>query len=147
MKFKSISSLLPFALIAFAAYYMVGTLMYTREVANFYGYKWSLSEHGFALNGQGVMGDMINVVSDLAAVTPPTGEGAIVEWCPGITSERGFVTMGFVEGQAVCCLADESQWLVPFKDVDGQRHYLCGSWPHIDHVYRDLKDVTVEVAS
>jgi hypothetical protein len=147
MNLKTISSLLPYALIALAFYYMAGTLMYTREVASFYGYDWSFSEHGFVLNGKGMMGDMVSVASDLAAITPSTGGGAIEEWCPGVTSERGFVTMGFVGDTAVCCLAEENQWLVPFKDIDGQRHYLCGAWPNLDHVVRSLDDFVINVES
>ena len=57
--------------------------------------QWMMDNLG-VLNGKGMMGDMVSVASDLAAITPSTGGGAIEEWCPGVTSERGFVTMGFV---------------------------------------------------
>lgn len=137
---KKLSPFIAGVIIAWFGYMVLATGMYTYKLAEFYGVDYNFSKHGVALNGRTGFGDLINV-SDLA-VTPLDGGGPVNEWCPGVSSKRGHVTMGFVgEDTAVCCwVADENQWLVPFKDVGEQRHYLCGEWPLLDHVIQPIKN-------
>lgn len=123
------------ALVAFGAYQVVATAMYTYELAEFHGVDWSLKNHGIAMNGHSSFGGLTDI-ADLEAVAPKSGGGPVSEWCQGITSMRGYVSMSFVGDLSVCCwAANDTQRMVPFKEEDGKRHYMCGKWPHIDHVY------------
>jgi hypothetical protein len=135
--------------LAWFIYMLAGTAMYTYELVKFYGDNYSFSEHGIALNGRTGWGDQINVM-DLATVTPADGGGPIPEWCPNVSSNRGHITMGFVgeEGNSVCCwVADSNQWLVPYKDIGEDRHYLCGEWPFLDHVIQPIKNSKLNILS
>ena len=135
---KKISPLIFGAIIGWFVYMTAATGMYTYRLAEFYEVDYNFKEHGIALNGRTAFGDMISV-SDLA-VTSVEGGGPVNEWCPDIKSERGNLTMGFVgDDTAVCCwVADNNQWLVPYKDVGDTRHYLCGEWPFLDHVTQPI---------
>jgi len=138
---KKLSPFITAAIAAWFIYMSVGTGMYTYELAKFYGEDYKFSVHGIALNGRTGWGNQINV-TDIATTTPVTGEGTVEEWCPNVTSKRGHVSMGFIgeEGESVCCwVSDSYQWLVPYKDVDNQRHYLCGEWPNLDYVIQPIK--------
>jgi hypothetical protein len=143
--FKKLSPFIAGGIIAWFGYMTLATVMYTYKLTEFYEVDYSFSDHGIALNGRTGFGDFINV-SDLA-VTPLEGGGPVNEWCPGVSSERGHITMGFVgEDTAVCCwVADKNQWLVPFKDVGEQRHYLCGEWPLLDHVIQPIKNSKLQI--
>lgn len=144
---SSVKTLVFGLICGYVLYQVTGTVMYTIKVAEFYGVDWNWNDLHIALNGRTAFGNQISIASDLAVVTPESGGGSIEEWCPGVSSERGFLSLGFVGDTAVCCSAEEDQWLVPFKDVDGQRHYLCGAWPNLDHVVRNLDDVVINVES
>ncbi len=116
----------------FISYQLLASILYTYEVAAFYGEEWSMDRHGLAMNGNAVFGEM-REISALAAAE--SGEA-----CPNITSKRGQLTMGSVGGESICCeVANEYQRSVPYREIAGNGHYLCGKWPAIDHVYRPLK--------
>lgn len=115
--------------ILFISYQLLASVIYTAEVAAFYGEEWSMDKHGLAMNGNAVFGEM-KEITELAA------EGG---HCPNITSERGEITMGEVGGEVICCeVANEHQRTVPYIEKGGNGHYLCGKWPAIDQVYRPL---------
>ncbi|MCF6283237.1 MAG: hypothetical protein L3J28_13725 [Candidatus Polarisedimenticolaceae bacterium] len=117
----------------FISYQLLGSIIYTREVAAFYGVDWSLDEHGMAMNGNAVFGEM----RDIFELEVVSGLGELR--CPGITSERGQITEGVVAGVTICCeVANEHQRSVPYIEKEGVAHYLCGKWPNIDHVQRPL---------
>lgn len=145
--FKSLYSVVATFIFLWFIYMTIATIMYTYRVADFYDVDYSFGEHGIALNGRTAFGNQINV-TDLA-VSPIEGGGNIQDWCPGVESKRGFLTMGFVgedEQKAVCCyVSDYNQWLVPFKDVGDTRHYLCGKWPHLDHVTQPISQSKLNI--
>jgi hypothetical protein len=116
--------------ILFISYQLLASVIYTYQVAAFYGEAWSMDKHGLAMNGNAVFGDM-REISELAAVD--------AGHCPNITSVRGEITMGTVGGEMICCeVANEHQRTVPYIEKGGNGHYLCGKWPAIDHVFRPL---------
>jgi hypothetical protein len=108
-----------------ALYSLIGTAMYTKELASFHGVDWSFKEHGIALNGISGFGSKINV-QDLRTIIPVNLNISNQENCPSITSESGYISLSTIDDLYVCCdLASNTQWLVPFKDQDRQRKYLC----------------------
>lgn len=138
--FKNVWGVLVGLFLCYSVYQTLGVFFYTVESVKFYEIDYSFSEHGVALNGRTSIGNTINVL-DLKAVAPTEGGGAIKEWCPEVVSQRGHVTMGFTGGgEPVCCHVADGQWLVPFKDEGGVRHYLCGAWPHLDWVSQPVKN-------
>lgn len=146
MVFKT--SIFPYilgALIAFFGYQALATVMYTRALIDFYGIEdWSFEKHGIATNGISMaFGDMISV-TDLAAYIPVNG-GTVDQLCSHTQSQRGHLTLSVVGETPVCCWAEENQWLVPFKQDEHQRHYLCGSWPHLDYVSMPLEHVKIRL--
>lgn len=131
--------------VASVIYGGVGTILYTYELTKFYERDYDFDRDGIALNGRTGRGSMINI-SDIAAITPDSGSGTVQDWCPNISSKRGHVTMSFAGDTAVCCLlTDENQYLVPYKDSDGYRHYLCGAWPMIDEVKQPLSKTHIKM--
>lgn len=119
------------------------TTMYNIKLADFYGEDYSFSQKGIVLNGSIANGQMISV-RDLEALSPGDGLHTVPELCPHITSKRGHNTLSFVGDISVCCwVADEKQWLVPYKDVGENRHYLCGKYPHLDHVIQPLTKTVI----
>lgn len=136
--FKKLFPFLAGGFVFFTGYQIVTTGMYTYQVSQFYGVDYSFSEHGIALNGKSSFGNMINV-QDLTAYEPAAGGSSVKDVCRDVESQRGHTTLGFVGDIAVCCwVADENQWLVPFKDEGKTRHYLCGKWPNLDHVTQQI---------
>ena len=124
---------------------LLSTIMYTYRLAEFFEVDWDYQAHGIAMNGNGIgFGNLINI-HDLEAISPGKGGGSVEEWCPDIESERGYITMSLVEDVAVCCDVHETQWLVPFKEMDGYRYYFCGQWPMIDIVRQPLSTVQISV--
>lgn len=135
--------------LAFLIYKAAGVGMYNYELAKFNGIsfkEWSMERHFVLDNGSGYRlpryGSMASILQ-LKAVPPESGMGTVQEWCPGITSKRGFVTMGFIDDEAVCCNvgSDRVSFFVPFKDVGDRRHFFCGSWPMIDEVSQPLSQI------
>jgi hypothetical protein len=124
--------------LAIIAWVIHPSLMYTYKLAEFHEVDYSLLEHGVTTNGHTSYGDFIEVL-DLAVI-PTKGEGTANELCPNVSSERGYLTIVSVAGYTdVCCEVAENQFLVPFKDIGDQRHYLCGEWPLLDHVIQPIK--------
>lgn len=120
--------------VSYVIYQVICTVMYNVELAHFHNTKWIPDVNGVSMNGRPSYGDMINI-NQLEAITPESGAGSVAEWCPGITSSRGHVSMSEVSGTLVCCLApDSSQFLVPFKIIGPNTHVMCGKWPLLDHV-------------
>ena len=137
---KKLLAFLGFLLIWAVLYEVFATAMYTRSLVRFYDIeKWSFNENGFIFNGRAsVMGNLISVI-DLATTVPESGTGTVPEWCPGVEPvTRSNVTIGVIEGNSVCCEVEDGQWLVPYVDKDGHRHYLCGKWPRLDEVRKPL---------
>lgn len=116
----------------FISYQLLASILYTYEVAAFYGEEWSMDKHGLAMNGNAAFGET-REISELAAAESG-------EVCPGIISQRGEITMGQVGSEQICCeVANEHQRSVPYIESEGNGHYLCGKWPSVDHVYRPLE--------
>ena len=139
---KKFTPLILGVFVTWFGYTVLATGMYTYKLAEFYGLDYEFTIHGLAPNGNAGWGNKIDV-TDLATTTSAAGGGSIEERCPDVKSKRGFVTMGFVgegiDSKSVCCsVANINQRLVPFKDVDKERHYLCGEWPHLDYVIQPL---------
>lgn len=142
---KSVFPYVGLFLIIWIIYEIIGTVMYTAKLVDFYNFDWLRSDFSIAINGKTSFGSMISVTKDLKALEPSEKGNTASELCPGITSERGFITMSVVGNTLVCCsTGNEKQWLVPFKDTDGFRHYLCGKWPNLDEVKRPLESVNVQ---
>ena len=130
--------LISIAIVLWGIYAIVGTAMYTRELASFHGVNWSLEEHGIALNGMTGFGPRINV-KDLETDKTVNLNLTNVENCPGVVSSSGDISMDTIDDLHVCCsLASDSQWFVPAKDVDGFRHYMCNAWPFLEIVKKPL---------
>ncbi len=137
---NDVAGLIAGGFICYVLYQILATGMYTYHLNKFLERDYSFKEHGFALNGKSLSGDTINV-RDLLAYTPEPIGSSVQEMCRDVQSERGHTTLGFVGEYAVCCwTADEDQWLVPYKEVGDTRHYLCGAWPHLDHVTQKIAD-------
>lgn len=131
------------AFVAYVIYELIATAMYTHALVDFYEIEdYSLTQHGIAINGRttGQFPANLITVTDLA-VTIPDGGASVPELCSHVTSNRGHTTLSVVSDEPVCCWAEANQYLVPFRQVDGRREYLCGSWPHLDHVSQDLSTV------
>jgi hypothetical protein len=138
MSFWSIGG---WVLLTWFVYETVGIVGYTVKLANFYDEDYSFSEHGIAFNGGRSFGQVMSV-KDIEALNPNAGGSSSAEMCPNVTSERGFITIGFAGGMLVCCsMYNENQWMVPFKDKDGYRHYMCGQFPNIDEIKQPLDKV------
>ena len=132
-------------LLASVIYGGIGSAIYTYEVTKFYEREYDFDKHGIALNGRTARGSKINI-SDIEAITPKSGGGTVQEWCPGITSKRGHLTLSFAGDTGVCCwLTDKNQYLVPYKDKDGYRHYMCGAWPFIDEIKQPLSQTKINI--
>lgn len=58
--------------------------------------------------------------------------------CSHIDSNRAVKTVSIVNDVVVCCDTDE--WLVPYRDVNGRREYLCGRWPNLEVVSKSLEE-------
>ncbi|MCS6162414.1 hypothetical protein OCF84_21900 (plasmid) [Shewanella xiamenensis] len=58
--------------------------------------------------------------------------------CSHIDSNRAVKTVSIVNNVVVCCDTDE--WLVPYRDVNGRREYLCGKWPNLEVVSKSLEE-------
>jgi len=138
--YQAVSPFLAGAIISWFCYMSLATGMYTYKLAEFYGVEYDISQHGIALNGRTGFGNQIAITE--LTVTPLPGGGQVKEWCPNVTSKRGFVTISTVGDETtVCCLAsNRNQWTVPYKDVGEERHYLCGEWPLLDHVVQPKKN-------
>lgn len=141
---EAIAAVIGGAVITAVAVQFVSTGFYTFRLAEFYGDDWSLFEHGIALNGRTGWGNKINV-SDLETKRPPAGSGSVQDWCQHVepAGSKSFVTLSVVGETSVCCWAHENQYLVPFRDdiEEGYRHYLCGEWPHLEHVRQSFETV------
>lgn len=125
---------------SFIGYQLISTVMYTYNVISFYGVDYSYKEHGFALNGKGLIGDVISA-HELKAYQAELEKGSVQEACRDVHSERGRITLSYIGGAGVCCwLSDQNQWLVPYRDEGDTRHYLCGAWPFLDHVQQKIVD-------
>lgn len=57
--------------------------------------------------------------------------------CSHIDSNHAVKTVSVVYDVVVCCDTDE--WLVPYRDVNGRREYLCGRWPNLEVVSKSLE--------
>lgn len=138
---SSMSSLSVFAitfLICWVLLKIIGTLMYTYELAQFHSIDWSLNEHGIAFNGSPTFGPQTST-SEIKSVVPDTGGGPVSEWCPNTTSMNGYLVMGWAGDIGVCCnMADDFAGSIPFYDEGRFRHYFCGKWPHTDHIYQPI---------
>ena len=143
----NLKAVLAAAFLVWVVYTTLGTVMYTARLASFYEVDWSLETHGIAINGKTGFGDMISVAHDLSASIPSASGGTVNEICPGISSERGHLTVSTIDDNVVCCHISENQWLVPFKEADGKRHYLCGAWPFEEHVTQNLENVALKFTS
>ncbi|MEF1217103.1 hypothetical protein REH76_04630, partial [Photobacterium damselae] len=115
-------------------YYVGSSLLYSIEVARFYGL--NATEMKLTPNGKG-WGNLISV-RDLQASKPT---GTINELCSDVTPiTRDHRSISVNEsGIMVCCATDNFNDSVPFKDVNGQRHYLCGKWPTTNEVSQPIK--------
>lgn len=83
--------------------------------------------------------------SQIAPVTQlkAQGSGSISEICPDTLSTRGHLTISYSlpADDMVCCVVDEEQLFLPYKDVGDNRHYLCGNWPRTDEIIKPLSAV------
>jgi hypothetical protein len=137
--FKRVVTYLAGGFVTFIAYQLISTTMYTYSVVSFYGEDYSYEKHGFALNGKGVIGDVINS-HDLMAYKDDLAKGEYARACRDVQSERGRISITYIGGSSVCCeLSDNNQWLVPYRDEGDTRHYLCGAWPFLDHVTQKIE--------
>lgn len=114
-----------------------GIIAYSIELADFNKVKFNVTEHLVIKNGVATYGSMKNVL-ELEAVMPSSGGGTSTEWCPGYVAKRGYIVMGQVGGTMVCCNAVDGQYLIPSYDEGEARHYLCGKWPHTDHIIKKI---------
>lgn len=148
MKYKHWVGALAYTGMVFLGIQIFSSLMYTIKLAEFHGEEWELRVHGIVPNGEGNRSPRGGLVSvrDLKSVAPEPGSGIAAEWCPGITSDRGRITLSSVGSTGVCCWVGDGQQLVPFKDEEGYRHYLCGRWPHLDQVRQSLDAVVIKLS-
>jgi hypothetical protein len=126
-------------LLGLVIFKITNAYMYTKEVAEFYGKEYSILDDGIIPNGGGGFGPVINVTGLKAKYMRV---GLRSEYCPDVKSLRlSGVSISFIGSPefGVCCLlAGDNQWLVPYKDVGKERHYLCGKWPNLDHVIQPI---------
>lgn len=140
-KMKSISNVIFLLLFGYVVFEGVPLIMYSKALYEFSDDD-SFSEY-IRPNGMPVGYKSLAPIIELRTTSPKFGEGSVEDWCPGISSDRGHVTMGFVEDDtdtySVCCWASSHQLLVPYKDVGSERLYMCGEWPHIDIARQKIK--------
>jgi hypothetical protein len=140
MKF---STALLTAFVLYIGYQIFGAAMYTYHLVDFYELDYDISEHGLVINGNQNQFGALTSVSALSAqlIHSEHFEGQQYT-CDHVKSKRGTTTMSEVGGELVCCwTSSNQQWHIPFKDISGERHYLCGAWPHLDRVIMPIENI------
>lgn len=119
--------------IAFITYHALGSALYSKELAAFYGLEWKPWKYGISENGEpGGIGPAVPI--EYLKVHSQEDNASIAQMCPGMASTRGKITISEVNGTKVCCSAFSEQDAVAIREVAGQIHYLCGKWPNTDYV-------------
>lgn len=125
--------------------FIANTVMYNYHLIKFFNIdEYKYSEHGISFNGEfnKKYGAVISSL-DLLADDPAPGGRSVAELCPNVSSSRGHTTLSFVGDYGVCCWTEENQFELPYKDTDIHRHYLCGTWPHLDEVTVPIDKVKI----
>lgn len=148
---KEISGWIAGFVIVWLGYNLIGSVFYTYKLAEFYDVDYSVSEYGVALNGRSgfdaiiggskLWGDVISPKDIAADFELRSDAGGVEAICSDVITKRSNLTVSAVgyDGDIACCwLTNEEQFLVPYKDIDGVRHYMCGSWPYVDHVMQPI---------
>lgn len=138
-KVVSVFTIFGAIMLGITSIWLYNIIQHDMALSEFYEETWNPIKNGF-----GNRGKMVNI-SELAARPPKGGIGSSEEWCEGIESERGRITLTTIEpldNKLVCCWADRNELHIPFKDKNEQRYYMCGNYPHIDVVKQSLQNAT-----